>query len=262
MEINKCVDFGEAISREIHPKDTMYDGNLESYLKIGMTAYNCANSALQAAGIAKPKSILVLPCGGGRETRWFRAAHPDADLLVSDIDYELTEWTAGTFGGKAVESSLSPSVAHENIRHAYPEGLSMIWVGSLVTHLPEHLTLNWIKILFDTLEDGGVLMLTSAGELVKNIREREDNDLSARVIKSYYESGETYGFAPYKTQRNPNPFPGKYEWMDELYGQSLINKKWFYNILQDIGSKARLVYEVESSYGKRQDVFAFFKAVI
>ena len=138
----------------------------------------------------------------------------------------------------------------------------MIWVGSLITHLPEHLTLNWIKILFDMLEGGGVLILTSAGELVKTLREREDSDLSVRVVKSYYESGETYGFAPYKTQRNPNPFRGKYEWMDELYGQSLINKKWFHNILHDLGPKARLVYQVERGYGKRQDVIAFAKEAL
>lgn len=258
---NFLTEISQKVSREIYPKDNMYSGNLDAYLKIGMTALRCAYPILQAAVQDKPKSILVLPCGGGRETRWFKAAYPDASLYVSDIDYELTEWTARTFDGIAIQSSISPSIAFSNLNNAYADGFAMIWVGSLITHLPEHLSLDWIKVLFNVLEEGGVLMITSAGEFVKNRFEHEKNNLSTEVLQSYYASGEVYGFAPYKTANKK--FPEKYDWMNQCvdsYGQTLINKKWFHNILNNLGSNAHLTHEIEKCYGDRQDIFAFIKA--
>ncbi|WP_373458513.1 class I SAM-dependent methyltransferase [Neorhizobium huautlense] len=77
------------------------------------------------------KRILDFPCGHGRALRYLRAAYPDADIFVSDINEPGVEFCRTQFGARPFRSY----VELENTE--LTPSMDLIWCGSLLTHLDE-----------------------------------------------------------------------------------------------------------------------------
>ena len=118
---------------ELAEADGMYDGRDGHYVSVGLSALRAIEDALGDAP-APPRRILDLPCGHGRVTRVLRARFPEAAITVCDLDRGGVDFAAARFGARGVYSV-------EDFRALdLGEAYDLIWVGSLVTHLPEHQT--------------------------------------------------------------------------------------------------------------------------
>ena len=71
------------IDSRISPHDGMYKGDGDHYFKVGLSAINCIDKAMAAAGLSEPKRVLDLPCGHGRVLRFLVQRFPDASFSTA-----------------------------------------------------------------------------------------------------------------------------------------------------------------------------------
>ncbi len=217
---------------DLSPNDTMFDGSSAHYVEVGVSALNAIEAAM--AGAAEPRSILDLPCGFGRVTRILRARYPNAAITACDIDRPGVDFTAATFG---VQGAYSVT----NFRDLHLDGpFDLIWVGSLLTHLPEHQARQFFDFAVRHMGPNSRLVLTSHGEHVVT-RLRSNNyglgDPAARgLIAQYLAQG--YGYRGYDG--------------DPYYGLSLAARVWYETLFD--ASPLRLQAYYERGWDRHQDV--------
>ena len=138
---------------ELADDDAKYDGRDGHYLSVGLSALRAIEDALGDAP-APPRRILDLPCGHGRVTRVLRARFPDAAITVCDLDRGGVDFAAARFGARGVYSV-------EDFRELdLGEAFDLIWVGSLVTHLPELHTRRFLDCMARHMAPRSVLVAT------------------------------------------------------------------------------------------------------
>ena len=138
--------------------DAMFEGQGEHYLSVGLSAARLIQGALHEQ--PAPKRILDLPCGHGRVTRMLRACYPVAQVTVCDLDRSGVDFCASQFAARGVYS-------HEDFRLLeLGERYDLIWVGSLITHLPEQHTRRFLDFAVRHLTPQGTLVVTSHGACV------------------------------------------------------------------------------------------------
>lgn len=217
---------------ELAPGDTMFDGGADHYLQVGLSALNAIEAVLR--GATMPRNILDLPCGFGRVTRVLRARYPTAALTVCDLDHAAVDFAAATFDARGVYST-------PNFRDLQLEGrFDLIWVGSLLTHLPEHQTRQFLDFAARHMGPDSRLVLTSHGAHVAT-RLRSLNyglsDAAARgLIAQYLTDGYSY-----------RGYDG-----DPAYGISLAARAWYETLFA--GSSLRLQSYHERGWDRHQDV--------
>jgi SAM-dependent methyltransferase len=175
MEIEPTKIYGRiqtfaALNQTIAPGDGMFiNSDPEQYFSVGASAAHLISESLAAARVS-PGSIgrvLDYACGYGRVLRWLRAEFPRAYLLGVDKDPKAV---------RGSNSALGVETRQLDVSFAKPidAPFDLIWVGSLMTHLPEWETLRVIQYLKAHLTKGGVLVLTTHGDLVyQRLRVRE-----------------------------------------------------------------------------------------
>ena len=185
-----------AIRWEISPNDTMHSGIRGSYLMAGLYALEWIRTGMETAGEERLDVIVDLPCGHGRVLRVLRAAFPQAKLVACDLDREGVDFCASTFGAEPVYSDSEPA----NIRIGRVADL--VWVGSLLTHLPPARWPGFLDLFERTLRPGGLLVVTTfdrpremflrsmaVGDPEAMLRARDDEGFSFRP----YEGEPGYG---------------------------------------------------------------------
>jgi SAM-dependent methyltransferase len=227
-------DFNLAgVVADLSAKDSMFDGRSDHYLSVGLSALN----AIEAAWLdsPEPRAILDLPCGYGRVTRILRARYPSAAITVCDLDRPAVDFAAATFAAHGVYSK-------PNFRDLQLKGpFDLIWVGSLVTHLPEHQTRQFLDFAARHMGPASRLVVTSHGEYVAARLRSHTYGLtepSARgLIAQYLADG--YGYRGYDGGAS--------------YGVSLVARAWWENLLAT-RSSLRLQSFSESGWDRHQDV--------
>jgi SAM-dependent methyltransferase len=228
--------------RDIAPDDNMHKGDNDTYYWVGLTGMDCINAVTKLANKTTLRSILDLPCGFGRVTRFIKSAYPDSHLTACDIDRDGVDFCARVFGATPVYSS-------ETIEEVQMPGrFDLIWVGSLFTHLDHEGWLKLIKYLSNLLEKDGLLIFTVAGQFVYNLAltgkypgvKPEEYD----GIRSDFESS---GFSHSKYK----PLTVK----EENYGRTFVSREWVSARIRDLGNLREIAY-ISRGYGRRQDVFA------
>jgi SAM-dependent methyltransferase len=130
------------------------------YLDVGRSALNAIRLSQELASVPDFASILDMPCGHGRVTRWLKGAYPKANLTVCDLLTDGVDFCAKTFGAVPVYSSPRPAA------EIFPDRYDLIFVGSLLTHVDadqwDHLIALWRTLL----RPGGLLVVTTHGDLV------------------------------------------------------------------------------------------------
>jgi SAM-dependent methyltransferase/ectoine hydroxylase-related dioxygenase (phytanoyl-CoA dioxygenase family) len=218
--------------KEIAQDDTMFDGSVEHYLSVGLSAMQAIEAALE--GLPAPRRILDLPCGHGRVTRLLRARFPDAAITVSDIDRSGVAFAANWFRAQGVPSD-------GDFRHLDLHGeFDLIWVGSLLTHLSAPMARQLLDFAVRHMAPGATLVMSSHGLWVAERLQSWDYGLGPQlaraVLKEYEHTG--YGYRDY---------PG-----GQGYGISLISRNWIDEALA--GSPLRLVSYTERGWDDHQDV--------
>jgi SAM-dependent methyltransferase len=148
------------IDRAISPEDDMMahgtPEGLPHYFQVGVSAIELIVEAMVLARRTAFPRVLDFPCGGGRVTRHLVKFFPDSEISVSDIERRKQAAVVAQFGVKAVECPPDFSTP-------LPERYDLIFVGSLLSHLDERMTVRAVDFFIDGLASEGILVLTTVG---------------------------------------------------------------------------------------------------
>jgi len=216
---------------DVADADTMFNGDSRHYLAVGLSALGVIEAALCDA--RPPRRILDLPCGFGRVTRMLRARYPSADITVCDLDRAGVDFTAACFGARGVYSE-------QDFRDLQLGAtFDLIWVGSLLTHLPEHQARQFLDFAVRHMTPHSRLIVTTHGDYVSGrLREWTYGLTTAAARGLLAEFRMTgYGFRGYAGGQH--------------YGISLAARSWFEHLLA--GSPLCLQSYQERGWDDHQD---------
>lgn len=228
--------------------DTMMAGDDGAhYLAVGLSALENISGALRERGDLTPTSILDMPCGHGRVTRALRAAFRDAELYVCDIDADGVDFCAEAF--RAHQLYSQPDFRAMDFGRKF----DLIWVGSLITHLPPDVTGAFVDFTLRHLSDRGVAIMSShgafvAGRILCGLLQGGEaygtpNAAGWRMLDDYFNLG--FGYADY-----PNIDLSK-----QNYGVSLATRRWLIASIEHFGGE--VVFYKDHAWDRHHDVVAF-----
>lgn len=224
------------VDATLHPGDVMWNSGKDWYFRVGQSALRLLDQAARSSPLPRIGSILDLPCGHGRVSRYLRAGFPDAELHFCDIDAEAAEFCARTFGGSAI-------VSRPELTQVPLPTVDLIWVGSLFTHVDLDRTRRWLRYLCGHLNPDGVLVATFHGNWSVRMHENHfpmTNPESWReILAGYRASG--YGYASHAGATSGG------------YGISLSRPEAIIGVVSEIPG-VRLAGYQERGWADNQDV--------
>jgi len=232
-----------AVDRRVSPAERMLGaGGREHYFRVGQSALECIQKALDIASISphRIKRILDLPCGHGRVLRYLKAAFPEAEITACDLLRDGVDYCSSMFGATALYSCDDP----EDIP-LHPGSFDLIWVGSLLTHLDAALWPRFLAVFRNSLCPGGLLVFTTHGRhSYQLLLDSTEYGLSNRqtTLLAYRYEGTGFAYT-------------KYLGSESDYGHSLSHPAWVIHQLTALGG-LRLVNFSEKAWDQQQDVFA------
>ncbi|HEV3470317.1 MAG TPA: class I SAM-dependent methyltransferase [Pyrinomonadaceae bacterium] len=242
----------DRVSDRIHFRDGMYAGDGESYFRAGLSAVDCLDDVLRRACPPQIRRFLDLPCGYGRELRFFVLRFPGAAFTACDIQPGAVDFCAREFGARPVYSRPDLSEV------SFEEDFDLVWCGSLVTHLDAGATLELLRLFARHLAPGGLAVFTTNGDHVAR-RMREGGatydlpaEYAAAVTGSYARTGQGYHDYP----RGQGYFDFHPE--GRGYGVSVTAPDWIRAQARRAGPLEE-VYFKERGWADHQDVFAFVR---
>jgi SAM-dependent methyltransferase len=228
------------VDKTLSPDDGMFQGNAEHYFSCGKSALHVIQNAIGIAGAITPGHILDYGSGAGRVTRWMKAAYPTSSISACDVREQDVNFLRDAMGIKAWR--VDPS--HFDIA---PEQFDLIWVGSVITHLPEAGTRELIDNLLSTLRPNGLLVLSFHGQFAVDLHDNTAfkyiHDEGWQKIKRNY-LADGYGYADYEGQ--------------DGYGISVCSPDWVTDLVNAL-SCARLVLISQRAWDNHHDVVAVQK---
>jgi glycosyltransferase involved in cell wall biosynthesis len=130
------------------------------YLEGGRECFKSIENIVKLFGksLGDAGCFLDFACGYGRVTRFLIQEIAPNKLWVSDIYKGAVDFQRRYFKVNGFYSDVEPS----NVK--FPRKFGIIYVGSLFSHLPENRFKEWLSALWDTLDDGGLLIFSTHGE--------------------------------------------------------------------------------------------------
>lgn len=107
--------------------------------------------------LLKTPRVLEFASGHGRFTRHLTKALGAGRVVVSDVVPSAVEFSKSTFG---VDGFLSASVPEEV---QWPQRYELVFVLSLFSHLPRSTWSRWLKVLYQAVAPGGLLVFSTHG---------------------------------------------------------------------------------------------------
>lgn len=208
-----------------------------AYAEVGLSALECVQSGLAAAGKAVPKRILDFGCGYGRVLRFLRAAFPAAEVFCTDMDAEGLGFCTHHFNTFGVRTDL------ENGPDWIDTRFDLIWVGSVFTHLDVPNCQRLLRHLAAFLAPGGVVVFTTHGQYARNQMKakspvyRMKPEVLGQILADCDATG--HGYSDYAD------WPG--------YGVSATTTEWVDGLIAESGLVKRL--HQPAGWAKHQDVF-------
>ncbi len=241
------------ISRNVAESDEMahrsWDKELHSYFAAGQEALEIILQGLFLCSSSKVRTILSMPCGHGRELRHVKAAFPDAKIVACDLYQEKVDFCSREFGVEGVKSK-------ENFDQIeFNDKFDLIWVGSLLTHMPEPLFLKAFNLFSRSLAPDGVALITFQGRhapfIQKNLWKFMPDKKFAVAEAKFRKSG--FGYADYNMRSVYNE--------QKDYGISLSAPSYVARLLENDES-IQIHGMMERRWDSCQDVVVFKKKYI
>ena len=213
------------------------------YWAAGHSAIACVRAALWEVGrtFADVRTILDLPCGHGRVLRFLRTAFRHAQLTACDLLRAGVDFCARTFDARPVYATPQPGGI------VLPDTYDLIWVGSLLTHLPAAAWDGFLSLFRNALRPGGVCLVTTHGPCIARwLRDRRiDYGVpDTRALVAAFEH-EGFAYCDYPNQ--------------EGYGVSLASRAWVWDRVHRHAG-LRWVAFWERGWDHHQDVVVLQKA--
>lgn len=132
---------------------------LRDYLADGWRTLSELMLLLEAVGqpLLQTPSVLEFASGHGRFTRHLVKAMGADRITVSDVVPDAVRFATQTFGVQGLMSASAP----EQVQ--WPRRYGLVFVLSLFSHLPRSTWSRWLKVLWDAVEPGGLLVFTTHG---------------------------------------------------------------------------------------------------
>jgi len=233
-------------SRTVSPHDGMLvEGLEEQYFDIGRRALELVQLSAQLCDKPHYPEILDLPCGHGRVMRWLRAHYDYATITGCDLERDGVDFCAQEFGAVPVYSK--PDLTKVD----FGKQFDLIWVGSLLTHLPQKQWLAALDCFINWTKECGVLIFSVQGRTVPSLLVRGRRNVAENIDKpALLEEFAQTGFA---YQRY---FECK---EDEDYGLALSSPEWLMRVLQRYPDVIMRAY-MEEAWGMQDIVILYKKA--
>jgi SAM-dependent methyltransferase len=148
----------------VHVDDQMYRSDapehVRHYVEDARSAVENIEQSLGAVGRSfdDVRSCLDFACGYGRVTRWLVRALGPERVIAADLDRQAIRFCSHAFGTSTVRSPCDP--ARVAIRDSY----DVVFVGSLLTHLPVSGCAAALRALRGIVRPDGLLIFSTQGE--------------------------------------------------------------------------------------------------
>ena len=142
---------------ENHPTST---NPLRDYLADGWRTLSELMLLLESVDrpLLKTASVLEFASGHGRFTRHLVKALGSQRVTVSDVVPDAVAFARQAFGVDGVLSTSQPEALQWPRRH------ELVFVLSLFSHLPRSSWTRWLSRLYDAVEPGGLLVISTHGD--------------------------------------------------------------------------------------------------
>ncbi len=142
---------------EGHPTST---NPLRDYLADGWRTLSELMLLLEAVDqpLLKTASVLEFASGHGRFTRHLVKALGAARVTVSDVVPDAVDFARRAFGVDGILSTSQPEALQ------WPRRYGLVFVLSLFSHLPRGSWARWLRRLYDAVEPGGLLVISTHGD--------------------------------------------------------------------------------------------------
>jgi SAM-dependent methyltransferase len=223
----------------VHLHDDMYQGNANHYISVGISAINNIETALELAGkkFSDVRYALDFPCGYGRVLRFLRVRIDPKQITACDINEEAVNFCVSEFG-------VEPIVSHQEFsKIPFTKHYTLIWAGSLVTHLNQNRFTQLMQMFYNILENNGILIFTTHGMYsierihTYGVTFPEQSELK----RSLNEDG--FFFTPYPQSQD--------------YGISLCTEEYVLRLAQQTSGKLHLLTYKYRGWDDHQDVYCF-----
>jgi SAM-dependent methyltransferase len=152
----------DGVPGRVHFNDFMFiDSSPEeiaSYAERGRNVVGLIEEALAAAGkeIGDVERWLDFGCGYGRVLRFLLERVPPERVSASDVIAEGVEFCRSEFGVTGLRSR--PELASVRLG-----SFDFVYAVSVITHLDERNSVDFLRLLGDSLTEGGIALFTTHG---------------------------------------------------------------------------------------------------
>jgi SAM-dependent methyltransferase len=169
ISVLKEYDLENKVSLSIHKNDLMFlinlyksgnfDKSLNAYFKIGHSTSLFLQDIISDYATKQNQTFtrfLDFGSGYGRVTRFLPSAlGKDIEIYTSEIKAEAVAFSTKELGFK--------SILHGSQAKSFPtdKQFDLIFAGSIFSHLPETLFVEWLAKLTEVLSPNGILMFST-----------------------------------------------------------------------------------------------------
>jgi SAM-dependent methyltransferase len=234
------------IPGRIHFNDFMFGGGsaeeIASYAERANNVIAALGATLSAAGKAfdDVERWLDFGCGYGRVVRFLVQRVPRERISVCDVVMEGVDFCASEFG-------VRPIHAPTDLRTLELGSFDLIYAISVITHLNERNSIALLRLLGDSLTEGGIAMFTTHGRYsLENpaLYGAEYEERRAEIADAVERRGTA--FLPY-------PFLSGND-----YGMAWHSREFIERTMEELHERRmRLLVFTERGLDDHQDIFAF-----
>jgi SAM-dependent methyltransferase len=153
----------DGIPGRVHFNDFMFINSsaeeIASYAERGRNVVSLIEETLVAAGkeIDDVERWLDFGCGYGRVLRFLLERVPPERVAASDVIAEGVEFCRSEFGVTALRS-------HPELASVQLGSFDFVYAVSVLTHLDQRHSVDFLRLVGDSLTKGGIAMFTTHGE--------------------------------------------------------------------------------------------------
>lgn len=237
----------DGLPGRVHRNDLMLTSlaapAVESYARLGRQAVDLIDEAVELAGRrGSLEHALDLGCGHGRVLRVLRERHPELSITACDLDREAVTFCAREF-------AAVPLLGSEDFEAIPFDDYDLVWMGSLLTHLPTERWHQLASVIGAILRPEGVVVFSTHGEQALHQLDHYGPGLEARrleIVEPLRRSGHVY--VPYR------------HYSGDTYGVAFHTTDDVDDtIVSALGGASRRLLFRSAGWGGHQDVHAFQK---